>query len=87
MTFDVGSIAGCLLIFVICTCAVFFLASQLRLHFQTGKAVDQTLSDVDKDDAPSMFWLQIVGFISLIIASGMIGIGAVVALFQSLIKG
>jgi len=50
---------------------------------RSGNAVDQTLSEVSKDNAPGMFPLQVVGFVLLIGASALIGIGAIVTLIIS----
>ena len=60
---------------------------QLRSNIKSGKAVDQTLSEVDKGDAPGMFGLQTLGFVLLISASALIGMGALIVLVQELIAG
>ena len=70
---------------MICGWAVLSLGSQLRSNIARGKAVDQTLSEVNSKDAPGMFALQVLGFILLMGAAAVIGIGAIVALFQSMI--
>jgi hypothetical protein len=87
MTDDVTFIAGCLLISVICAWAVWHLTGELRLKVQSGTAVDRTLSAFDKKDAPGMFLVQIVGYVLLIGASAMIGIGAMAALIKRLVSG
>ena len=49
---------------------------------KSGKAVDRTLSEIDKEDAPVMFALQVFGFVLLIGASALIGIGLMVMLIN-----
>jgi len=87
MMVNLGLIAGCLMVFMICAWAVGSLGLQLRSNIKSGKAVDQTLSEVDKGDAPGMFGLQTLGFVLLISASALIGIGALIVLAQQLIAG
>lgn len=77
MTPDVTTILGHLLILAICVWAVWFLTTQLGSNLDSGTAVDRTLSEVDKDDAPTMFWLQVMGFLILICASIGIGMGMI----------
>ncbi len=84
---NVGFIAGCLVIFMICAWAFGSLGLQLRSNIKSGKAVDQTFSEVDKGDAPGIFRLQTVGFVLLINASALIGLGVLVVLAQQLIAG
>ena len=77
----------CLMVFMICAWAVGSLGLQLRSNIKSGKAVAQTLSEVDKRDAPGMFGMQTLGFFLLIIASASIGMGALIVLVQQLIAG
>ncbi|MCA9178798.1 MAG: hypothetical protein KDB14_30255 [Planctomycetales bacterium] len=86
MMFDIGSIAGGLLVVVVCGWAVFSLASQLLSNIGTGKAVDSTLSEVDRRDAPGLYALQLLGFILLIGASAAIGIGVAIVFVHEIMN-
>ena len=84
---NVGFIAGCLMVFMICAWAVGSLGLQLRSNIKSGKAVDQTLNKVNKGDAHGMFGLQTRGFGLLIGTSALIGLAALIVLVQQLIAG
>ncbi len=58
MNDDLGLIAGCLLIFLVCTWAVGHLAARVGGNIRAEIATDRTLSEVDKESAPALFWLQ-----------------------------
>lgn len=81
---DIGPLTGCLLIVVLCGWAVWFVATQLRPNVESGTAVDRTLSKVDKDDAPGMFGLQMLGYVILIGGAALIGLGAMLTPLQHL---
>ena len=81
-----GSIPGWLFIVVVCTWAVWFLAGHLRENLRRGRAVGQTLSEVKREDAPAMFSLQVLGYLLLIGASALIGIGALAAIAMELVR-
>ena len=83
---DPVTIPGCVFVFMICAWGVWFLSKQLWSNIKTDTAVDRTLSEVKKEDNPGMFGLQVLGFVLLIVAAAAIGIGAVVALVQSLLN-
>ena len=80
MNDDIVTIVGYVLIALICAWAVWFLTIHLRRNVQSGTAIDRTLSEVDKNDAPGMYFLQTFGYMLLIGASAAIGLGAAVAL-------
>jgi hypothetical protein len=84
---DLGSVVSCLVISVICVWCVLHCGSKLREQIKKGTVVDQTLSEFKKEDAPNMFVMQVVGFVILIGASGLIGIGAIVVFFQRILVG
>ncbi len=87
MTDDFGSIVGCLLIVLICAWAVWFLSSHLISNIRSGTAVDLTLSEVPKGDAPGMFALQAIGCVLFIGANALIAIRAIVVLLQRVAGG
>jgi hypothetical protein len=80
MTEEVSFMAGCLLVGVLCIWAVYALTAQLRWNMKSGITVDRTLSEVDENDAPGMFAIQMVGMVLLTIVSALIGIVAIVSL-------
>ncbi len=80
MNDDLGLLAGCLLVFLVCAWAVYHLAERVGHSFRSGITVDRTLGEVDKDHVPGMFWLQTVGNVLLLVASAFIGIGALLAI-------
>ena len=79
------SIIAFLLIFVMCAWGTWHGCAELRSQVKSGKGVDQTLSEVDKTDAPKMYALQLLGFVILIGSSVAIGIGVIVALIQKVV--
>ena len=74
---DLSFILGWVTIFLLCAWGVGYAGYYLRAHLRRGVAVDQTLSEIDRRDAPAMYRMQILGYILLIFASAVIGIGAV----------
>lgn len=84
MESDPASFFGSLLIFVICAWVTWHGCTELGAQVKSGKAVDQTLSEVDKSDAPNLYGMQLLGFVILIGASACIGIGAAVVFIQKL---
>ena len=86
MTDPIGSMAGCLFVTVICAWAVWFLALQLRWHIKSGLAVDRTLSEVDGDEAPGLFTLQLTGLVLLMLAAALIGLGTMVAMVAIVVR-
>ena len=55
----------CLVVGLPCAWAAWRLIKEIRERLETGTAVDRTLSKVYKEDAPGMFWMQIVGMFLL----------------------
>ena len=86
MTDEIGSMAGCLFITLICAWAVWFLALQLRWNIKSGLAVDRTLSEVKGYEAPGLFMLQLIGLVLLILAAALIGLGAMVAMVALVLR-
>ena len=86
MTDDVSLIFGSLFVFVICAWAVASLAGQLRRNVMSQTAVDRTLSDVDKRDAPALFTLQLIGLIAVMIAAAFIGAGALIVMVNLIVR-
>ncbi|MBN1910003.1 MAG: hypothetical protein JW818_09710 [Pirellulales bacterium] len=84
---NLGGIAGCLIIFLLCAGTVWAIATRLQAHFKSGTAVDSTLSEVDRDNAPGLFWLQIVKLAIFLVITALIGLGALFMLFQQLAGG
>ena len=84
MNDDLGLIAGCLLIFLVCAWAVGHLAARVGGNIRAEIATDRTLSEVDKESAPALFWLQTIASVLLIGALALIGIGALVAIIVRL---
>ncbi len=87
MTDAMGLLAGCLLVFLVCTWAVWHFATAVRTNFQTRTAIDMTLSEVDQSKAPRMFWWQIFGYSLVAICVALIGIAAIVTFVGRLAGG
>lgn len=78
------SVAGSVLIIVVCTYVVLSLSTQLWSRIQSNTAIDRNLSEVDRDDVPRMFWLQIAGSALMIGAAVWIGLSLVANLVAQL---
>jgi hypothetical protein len=48
--------------------------------------VDRTLSEVDGDEAPGLFTLQLTGLVLLMLAAALIGLGTVVAMVAIVVR-
>jgi hypothetical protein len=81
----VGGVVGLGLLLLLCAWGVWTLGTELRSRLESGKAVDRTLSEVYKEDAPGMFWLQITGLVLLIGFCAFLGIGLVVGIVRYLV--
>lgn len=79
---DVRLFGGCALIAILCGWAVFSLSKQLRSNIASGTVVDRTLSERSKDDIPGLLPVQVIGYLLVIAASSLIGLGAIIKFAQ-----
>jgi hypothetical protein len=86
MADDVSMIVGSLLVVVICVWAGVSAGNLVRRHVVSQQAVDRTLRDVDKRDAPTLFALQMVGLAAVLIAAVSIGVGAAIAMVALIVR-
>ena len=76
-------LAGLLMLISICLWAVVFLFQQLRLMLKSETASDQTLSEVTRENAPNLYWMQVIGFVLLIVVCAALGLGALIMFFRA----
>ena len=86
MTDEVSRIAGCLFVSLFCAWGVWSLGAELRSRITSGTAVNRMLSEVNDNEAPGLFTLQLVGLVLLMAAAALIGIGATVAMVAIVLR-
>jgi hypothetical protein len=86
MTDNLSLISGCLLVFLLCAWAVWALAGQIGQSVRSHKAVDRTLGEVDKNEAPGLFRLQLMGLVVALLAAASLGAGATIVMVAVFVR-
>ena len=86
MTDNLSLICGCLLVFLLCAWAVWALAGQIGQSVRSQSAVDQTLHEVDRQNAPRLYRLQLLGLVIALLAAASLGAGATIAMVAVLVR-
>ncbi len=86
MTDNLSLISGCLLVFLLCAWAVWALAGQIGRTIRSHLAVDRTLGEVDKNEAPGLFRLQLMGLVVALLAAASLGAGATIAIVAVFVR-
>jgi hypothetical protein len=78
----VSQVAGCALIAIICGWAMWGFVLQIKEHLKNGTSVDSSIHDIDYDEAPGLYWMQLLFYVVLILIVAVIGISMVAAFIQ-----
>lgn len=79
---EINSLLGPLFFVVLFGWAAIHSWTYLKRHIRRESAVDQNLCEIDRSDAPKLYWGQLIAYLNLLIISVVVALFALVQLIK-----